>query len=317
MDAICDGKEVFIGGIMEHIEEAGIHSGDSACSLPPYSIGNDIIQELKKQTQVIALALQVVGLINIQFAIKDKLVYVLEVNPRASRTVPFVSKAIGIPMAKGCRQGHRGKETQRIEYLHEYETQARRRKEAVFPFIKFKGVDPILGPEMKSTGEVMGLDMDFGRAYAKSQMAADCSLPLTGSVFISVRDKDKMPMVPIAKKLSQMGFKIMATRGTAAVFSENDVPVTPVLKVIEGRPNIVDFIKNNEIQLVINTTGGKAAQEASSSIRRTALVRRVPYFTTVSGAVAATKAIEALKSGDLGREATAGVLLNHGGFRYL
>ncbi len=299
VDAICDGKEVFIGGIMEHIEEAGIHSGDSACSLPPYSIGNDIIQELKKQTQVIALALQVVGLINIQFAIKDKLVYVLEVNPRASRTVPFVSKAIGIPIAKIAAKVIAGKKLSELNISMNMKLKHVAVKEAVFPFIKFKGVDPVLGPEMKSTGEVMGLDMDFGRAYAKSQMAADCSLPLTGSVFISVRDKDKMPMVPIAKKLSQMGFKIVATRGTAAVLSENNVPVNPVLKVIEGRPNIVDFIKNNEIQLVINTTGGKAAQEASSSIRRTALVHRVPYFTTVSGAVAATKAIEALKGGDL------------------
>ena len=300
VDAICDGKEVFIGGIMEHIEEAGIHSGDSACSLPPYSIGNDIINELKKQTQTIALALNVVGLINIQFAIKDKMVYVLEVNPRASRTVPFVSKAIGIPMAKIAAKVIAGKKLNELNISLNVKLKHVAVKEAVFPFIKFKGVDTILGPEMKSTGEVMGLDTDFGRAYAKSQMAADCSLPLTGTVFMSVRDKDKKAMVSIAKKLLQMGFKIVATQGTAAVLSDNNVSVTPVLKVIEGRPNIVDHIKNNEIHLVINTTEGKSSQEASYSIRRTALVHRVPYFTTVAGAIASTKAIEALRNGSLG-----------------
>lgn len=299
VDAICDGKEVLIGGVMEHIEEAGIHSGDSACSLPPYSIGNDIIAELKKQTRVIALALNVIGLINIQYAIKDKMVYVLEVNPRASRTVPFVSKAIGIPLAKIATKVIMGKKLSELNISTNMELKHIAVKEAVFPFIKFKGVDTILGPEMKSTGEVMGIDKDFGRAYAKSQMAADCSLPLTGSVFMSVRDRDKKPIVPIAKKLSQMGFRLVATNGTAKVLSENNVPVTPVLKVIEGRPNIVDHIKSNEIQLVINTTGGKAAQEASYSIRRTALLHHVPYFTTLAGAVAATKAIEALKNGSL------------------
>ncbi|MFO0794319.1 MAG: carbamoyl-phosphate synthase large subunit [Candidatus Brocadiaceae bacterium] len=300
VDAICDGEEVFIAGIMEHIEEAGIHSGDSACSLPPYSIGSNIIDELKKQTKIIALALNVVGLINIQYAIKDKVVYVLEVNPRASRTVPFVSKAIGVPLAKIAAKVMVGKKLKELNIsTKNMKSKHIAVKEAVFPFIKFKGVDTILGPEMKSTGEVMGLDMDFGRAYAKSQMAADCSLPLTGTVFMSVRDKDKKSMAPIAQKLLHMGFKIVATRGTAKVLAENDVAVTTVLKVIEGRPNIVDHIKNNEIQLVINTIGGKAAQEASYSIRRTALVYHVPYYTTVAGAVAATKAIEALKNGSL------------------
>ncbi|UJS15986.1 MAG: carbamoyl-phosphate synthase large subunit [Candidatus Jettenia sp.] len=299
VDAICDGKEVFIGGIMEHIEEAGIHSGDSACSLPPYSIEKDIIHELKKQTQVIALALNVIGLINIQYAIKNKMVYVLEVNPRASRTVPFVSKAIGIPMAKIAAKVIAGKRLSELNISMNMKLKHVAVKEAVFPFLKFKGVDTILGPEMKSTGEVMGLDMDFGRAYAKSQMAADCSLPLTGTVFMSVRDRDKKSMVPIAKKLLHMGFKIVATRGTAMVLSGDNVSVTRALKVIEGRPNIVDHIKNNEIHLVINTIEGKAAQEASYSIRRTALIHRIPYFTTVAGAIAATKAIEALKSGIL------------------
>ncbi|HHT9142509.1 MAG TPA: carbamoyl-phosphate synthase large subunit [Candidatus Wujingus californicus] len=299
VDAICDGKEVFIGGIMEHIEEAGIHSGDSACSLPPYSIGNTIINELKKQTQIISLALNVVGLINIQYAIKDKTVYVLEVNPRASRTIPFVSKAIGVPMAKVAAKVIAGKRLSELNITTNTKLRHIAVKEAVFPFIKFKGVDTILGPEMKSTGEVMGLDTDFGRAYAKSQMAADCSLPLTGTVFISVKDKDKRTMVPIAKKLLKMGFRIVATRGTAAVLEEDKIPVTVVLKVIEGRPNIVDLIKNSEIQLVINTTGGKSAQEASYSIRRTTLVYHVPYFTTVAGAIAATNAIEALKKESL------------------
>lgn len=300
VDAICDGEEVFIGGIMEHIEEAGIHSGDSACSLPPYSVENDIIDELKKQTRTIAIALNVVGLINIQYAIKDKMIYVLEVNPRASRTVPFVSKSIGIPMAKIAAKVITGKKLGELNISMNKRLRHIAVKEAVFPFLKFKGVDTLLGPEMKSTGEVMGLDMDFGRAYAKSQMAADCSLPLTGTVFMSVRDRDKKSIAPIAEKLLQMGFKLVATQGTAMVLSENNVTVTPVLKVIEGRPNIVDRIKNGEIQLVINTTEGKAAQEASYSIRRTALVYRVPYFTTIAGAVAATKAIEALKNGSLG-----------------
>ncbi len=300
VDAICDGEEVFIAGIMEHIEEAGIHSGDSACSLPPYSIGSDITDELRKQTKIIALALNVVGLINIQYAIKDKVVYVLEVNPRASRTVPFVSKAIGVPLAKIAAKVMVGRKLKELNIsTKNMKSRHIAVKEAVFPFIKFKGVDTILGPEMKSTGEVMGLDMDFGRAYAKSQMAADCSLPLTGTVFMSVRDKDKKSMAPIARKLLHMGFKIVATRGTAKVLAENNVAITTVLKVIEGRPNIVDHIKNNEIQLVINTIGGKSAQEASYSMRRTALVYHVPYYTTVAGAIAATKAIEALKDGSL------------------
>ena len=299
VDAICDGKEVFIGGIMEHIEEAGIHSGDSACSLPPYSIGADIIEELKKQTRIIALALKVVGLINIQYAVKDGIVYVLEVNPRASRTVPFVSKAIGVPLAMIATKVIMGKKLSDFNVSMGMTLKHIAVKEAVFPFIKFKGVDTILGPEMKSTGEVMGIDTDFGRAYAKSQMAADSSLPLKGTVFISVRDRDKTPLIPIAKKLSQMGFKIVATSGTAKVLSDNNIPVTPVLKVMEGRPNIVDHIKSNEIHLVINTTEGKAAQEVSYSIRRTALVHHVPYYTTLAGATAATKAIEALRDGSL------------------
>ncbi|OHB71947.1 MAG: carbamoyl phosphate synthase large subunit, partial [Planctomycetes bacterium RBG_16_41_13] len=299
VDAISDGEEVFIGGVMEHIEEAGVHSGDSACSLPPYSVNNEIIEELKKETRIIALALNVIGLINIQYAVKDKVVYVLEVNPRASRTIPFVSKAIGVPMAKIAAKVIAGEKLRGLNMPENITMRHTAVKEAVFPFLKFKGVDTLLGPEMKSTGEVMGLDKDFGRAYAKAQMSANYCLPLVGSVFISVRDKDKKPIVQIAKKLLQMGFKITATKGTAAALSEENISVTPVLKVIEGRPNIVDHIKNNEVQLVINTAEGKAAQEASFSIRRTALTHQIPYFTTVAGAVAAVRAIEALKSGTL------------------
>lgn len=299
VDAISDGEEVFIGGVMEHIEEAGVHSGDSACSLPPYSVNNEIIEELKKETRIIALALNVIGLINIQYAVKDKVIYVLEVNPRASRTIPFVSKAIGVPMAKIAAKVIAGEKLRGLNMPENITMRHTAVKEAVFPFLKFKGVDTLLGPEMKSTGEVMGLDKDFGRAYAKAQMSANYCLPLVGSVFISVRDKDKKPIVQIAKKLLQMGFKITATRGTAAALSEENISVTPVLKVIEGRPNIVDHIKNNEVHLVINTAEGKAAQEASFSIRRTALTYQIPYFTTVAGAVAAVRAIEALKSGTL------------------
>lgn len=299
VDAISDGEEVFIGGVMEHIEEAGVHSGDSACSLPPYSVNNEIIEELKKETRIIALALKVIGLINIQYAVKDKVIYVLEVNPRASRTIPFVSKAIGVPMAKIAAKVIAGEKLRGLNMPENITMRHTAVKEAVFPFLKFKGVDTLLGPEMKSTGEVMGLDKDFGRAYAKAQMSANYCLPLVGSVFISVRDKDKKPIVQIAKKLLQMGFKITATKGTAAALSEENISVTPVLKVIEGRPNIVDHIKNNEVQLVINTAEGKAAQEASFSIRRTALTHQIPYFTTVAGAVAAVRAIEALKSDTL------------------
>ncbi|MBM4055264.1 MAG: carbamoyl-phosphate synthase large subunit [Planctomycetes bacterium] len=299
VDAISDGEDVFIGGVMEHIEEAGIHSGDSACSLPPYSINNETIEELKRQTKIIALALNVIGLINIQYAVKDKVVYVLEVNPRASRTIPFVSKAIGVPMAKIAAKVIAGKKLRELNMPANIVLRQTAVKEAVFPFIKFKGVDTLLGPEMKSTGEVMGLDKDFGRAYAKAQMSANCFLPFSGTVFISVRDKDKKPIIQIAKKLLQMGFKIMATKGTAAALAGENVSVASVLKVVEGRPNIVDHIKNDEVQLVINTAEGKAAQEASFSIRRTALVHHIPYFTTVAGAVAATRAIEALKSGSL------------------
>ncbi|MBI4007907.1 MAG: carbamoyl-phosphate synthase large subunit, partial [Planctomycetes bacterium] len=298
VDAVCDKKDVFIGGVMEHIEEAGIHSGDSACSLPPYSLGKDLIKEIECQTKTLALELNVTGLINIQYAIKNGVVYVLEVNPRASRTIPFVSKAIGIPLAKIAAKVMAGMMLSELD-VTKSSIKHFAVKEAVFPFIKFPGVDTILGPEMKSTGEVMGLDTNFARAFAKSQMAVNGSLPFSGTVFFSVREKDKPLAVPVADKLCKLGFKIVATSGTAEFLNRHDVPAVPVLKVKEGRPHIVDRIKNNEIQLVINTVEGKEAQKDSYSIRRTALVHQIPYFTTIAGAKAAAEAIEALINGEL------------------
>ncbi|MGR3310209.1 MAG: carbamoyl-phosphate synthase large subunit, partial [Candidatus Brocadiales bacterium] len=281
VDAVCDKKDVFIGGVMEHIEEAGIHSGDSACSLPPFSLKEKLIEEIKRQTKALALELNVAGLINIQFAIKEDVVYVLEVNPRASRTIPFVSKTVGVPLAKIAAKVMAGLELKSLE--SQLSTLNSRRsthyavKEAVFPFIKFPGVDTLLGPEMKSTGEVMGLDTSFAMAFAKSQMAVNGSLPflhpaqgqVSGTVFFSVKEKDKLLIVPIADKFHKLGFKIAATSGTAAFLNKQGVPTTPVFKVKEGRPHIVDRIKSNEIQFVINTVEGKAAQKDSYSIRRT------------------------------------------------
>ena len=311
VDAICDGKEVFIGGVMEHIEEAGIHSGDSACSLPPYSISNTLINEIKRQTKSIALELNVYGIINIQFAIRKGTIYVIEVNPRASRTVPFVSKAINIPLAKiaakvmgGLSIKECGLQIEDLSYPPNKQSptfnssQSKMNmfavKEAVFPFIKFPGVDTILSPEMKSTGEVMGLDKDFGSAFAKAQLAVNSKLPLSGTVFVSVNDRDKELIVPFIKKLYDLGFQIIATKGTAISLTNSNIPSDTVLKEIEGRPNIVDYLKDGKVQLVINTTKGKDALKASYSIRRTALDNNVPYFTTVSGARAATESIKTM-----------------------
>ncbi|MGR3220317.1 MAG: carbamoyl-phosphate synthase large subunit [Candidatus Anammoxibacter sp.] len=300
VDAICDGKDVFVGGVMEHIEEAGIHSGDSACSLPPYSISDSLVEEIKRQTVSIALELDVLGIINIQYAIRKEEVYVIEVNPRASRTVPFVSKAINTPLAKIATKVMTGLSIADCGLVIADIATTNHNpgmvavKEAVFPFIKFPGVDTVLSPEMKSTGEVMGLDRDFGRAFAKAQMAASNELPLSGTVFVSVKDKDKELMVPISKTLHDLGFKIMATKSTAKVLTDNGIPATRVLKVAEGNPNIVDHLKNGEVQLVINTTKGKEALKASYSIRRTALDHHVPYFTTVSGARAVAESLSAV-----------------------
>ncbi|RKY24289.1 MAG: carbamoyl phosphate synthase large subunit [Planctomycetota bacterium] len=295
VDAVCDGENVVIGGIMEHIEEAGVHSGDSACCLPPVSLSRKTINQIKKQTKLLALELNVKGLINIQFAVKGSRIYVLEVNPRASRTVPFVSKSTGVPLAKIAAKVMAGLTLKQLGFTKEVSRNHFAVKEAVFPFMKFPCVDTILGPEMLSTGEVMGISSDFGIAFAKSQMAAGNSLPTGGNVFISVRDSDKAKAVRIAKRLYEMGFSIMATKGTCVEFIRNNIPSQFVLKVVEGRPNIVDSIIDGNIGLIINTTIGKQAIIDSFSIRRSALDRQVPYVTTIRGADAVTKAIKALK----------------------
>jgi carbamoyl-phosphate synthase large subunit len=288
VDAICDGEDVLIGGIMEHIEQAGVHSGDSACSLPPFSLSKALQDELRRQTAEMARALQVVGLMNVQFAIQNDVVFVLEVNPRASRTVPFVSKATGLALAKiaaRCMVGQTLK-SQRIggEVIPPYYCV----KEAVFPFIKFPGVDTILGPEMKSTGEVMGVGTTFAQAFVKSQLAAGVKLPASGKVFISVRNSDKPKVVDIARTLSKLGFSLLATRGTAAALAESGLQVAPINKVAEGRPHIVDMIKNGEIVMIVNTVEDRrGAIQDSYSIRRSALQARVTYFTTIAGARAA------------------------------
>ncbi len=295
VDAISDGYDVVIGGIMEHIEEAGVHSGDSACSLPPFSISPDIIENIKEQTYALARELEVIGLMNIQFAFKDNRLYVLEVNPRASRTVPFVSKSIGVLLAQLAAKVMAGGRLRELGFIKEKEMGHIAVKEAVFPFSKFPGVDTLLGPEMKSTGEVMGIDSDFGAAFAKSQSAASSTLPLSGTVFISVKDKDKPLSVEIARRLVDAGFQIEATRGTADYLVERGIPVTIVNKVKEGRPHIVDHIKNGDIALVVNTVGDIKSKNDSYSVRRTALIKGIPYYTTMAGARAAVSGIEALK----------------------
>jgi len=288
VDAVSDGKAVLIGGIMEHIEEAGVHSGDSACSLPPFSLSPSLQDELRNQTKAMAKALNVVGLMNVQFAIQGETVYVLEVNPRASRTVPFVSKATGVPLAKIAARCMAGQTLAQQGVNHEVIPPYYSVKEAVFPFIKFPGVDTILGPEMKSTGEVMGVGETFAEAFVKSQLAAGVKLPTSGKVFISVREADKTGAVEIARSLELLGFTLLATRGTAAAITAAGVAVTVVNKVAEGRPHIVDMIKNGEVRLIINTVDSKpTAMRDSYSIRHAALQGRVTYYTTLAGARAA------------------------------
>jgi carbamoyl-phosphate synthase large subunit len=299
VDAIADAAgDVFVAGIMEHIEEAGIHSGDSACALPPHSLDAATIVELERQTIALARALEVCGLMNVQYAIQNGDIYVLEVNPRASRTVPFVAKAIGLPLAGIASRVMAG------ERLSSFRLERAKKshiavKEAVLPFTRFPGVDTILGPEMKSTGEVMGLDADFGRAFAKSQIGSGAKLPLSGTVFISVKDGDKEFTAGPARQLIAMGFDIVATRGTARYLQALGLPVRIVNKVMEGRPHIVDAMKNGEICLVFNTTDGAQALADSASIRRTALQMKIPYCTTMASAAAVTRAIESLKAGSL------------------
>ncbi len=291
VDALCDGTDVVIGGIMEHIEEAGIHSGDSACSLPPYSISPEIVAEIRRQTVLMALELNVKGLMNVQYAVKGTVVYILEVNPRASRTSPFVSKATGRPLAKIAARVMAGKTLKELGIVEDIIPTHISVKEAVFPFVKFPGVDTLLGPEMKSTGEVMGIGATFAEAFAKSQLGANVKLPLSGNVFISVRDADKKHVVSAAEKLYKAGFGILATGGTAQFLEEKGIPVRRVNKVLEGRPHIVDSIKNGEVQLVLNTTHGAQAVADSFSIRREALMHGLAYYTTVAGAKAVADSI--------------------------
>jgi len=300
VDCICDADgRVYVAGVMEHIEEAGIHSGDSACSLPPYSLPPAIVTELKAETEAMARALKVQGLMNVQYAVKDGEIYVLEVNPRASRTVPFVAKATGVPVAKIGARVMAGERLAAFRLDDDAVSRHVAVKEAVFPFNRFPNVDVILGPEMKSTGEVMGLDLSFERAFLKSQLGAGVRLPEGGTAFISVKDSDKAAAVSMARRLSEMGFRILATRGTAARIREAGVECQVINKVLEGRPHCVDAIKSGEIQLVINTTGGGQSVADSFDIRRSALTHGIPHYTTAAGARAAVHAIAALKAGTL------------------
>ncbi|MCK5386030.1 MAG: carbamoyl-phosphate synthase large subunit, partial [Gammaproteobacteria bacterium] len=283
VDAICDGEDVLIGGIMQHIEQAGIHSGDSACSLPPYNLSDKVLNEMREQIRKMAKALNVVGLMNTQFAIQGEKVYVLEVNPRASRTVPFVSKATGRPLAKVAARCMVGQSLKSQDALEEIVPDFYSVKEAVFPFNKFPGIDPVLGPEMKSTGEVMGVGKTFAEAFAKSQLGASVVLPEKGKVFLSVKETDKTGIVAIAKNLKELGFDLVATSGTAKVIEAANIECQMVNKVTEGRPHIVDMIKNEEITLIVNTTEGSQAIADSATIRSNALQYKVTYTTTLAG----------------------------------
>jgi carbamoyl-phosphate synthase large subunit len=292
VDAICDGEDVLIGGIMEHIEQAGVHSGDSACSLPPYSLSAEIQDELRRQIRLMSLELGVVGLMNTQFALRGNEVFVLEVNPRASRTVPFVSKATGLPLAGIAAKVMAGKKLKEQGVTREIIPNFFSVKEAVFPFIKFPGVDPILGPEMRSTGEVMGIGWSFGGARAKSMKAANYRLPKPGKAFLSVRDADKQVLIPIARELIGRGYLLVATNGTAKFLRDHAIACESVNKVVEGRPHVVDLIKNHEINFIVNTTEGAQAIADSFSIRREALQRKVSYTTTIAGGRATLRALD-------------------------
>jgi carbamoyl-phosphate synthase large subunit len=300
VDAVSDGREVVIGGIMEHIERAGVHSGDSACSLPPYSIPRAVQDDIRAQTVALARELGVVGLLNVQFAVKDGVVFVLEVNPRASRTAPFVSKAIGRPLAKIAARCMVGQTLAAQRFTAEIVPAHVSVKEAVFPFIKFPGVDTVLGPEMKSTGEVMGIDAAFGGAFAKAQIAAGTLLPVRGTAFLSVPDAERERLVPVARRLAEIGFTLLATRGTAAGLRERGLTVETVNKVQEGSPHVVDVLRRGDVALVVNTPVGAESFRDSFPIRRTALERRVPYFTSLAAAAAAAEAIHLLRQGPLG-----------------
>jgi carbamoyl-phosphate synthase large subunit len=296
VDAIADGTRCVIGGVMQHIEDAGIHSGDSACVLPPYLISEAQVEQMRQYTRAFALRLGVVGLINAQYAIRDGVVYVLEVNPRASRTVPFVSKTTGVQLASLAASVMVGRTLDQLGLQDTLGQPYVAVKEAVFPFNKLHGVDLILGPEMRSTGEVMGIADQFGMAFAKAQQAADGALPLEGGVFITVNDHDKVTVVPIARRLHELGFRIFATEGTARHIRVRGIPAEAVIKVYEGRPNVVDLLVSGQIQLLVNTPLGKLTQRDDYIIRAAALAHRIPYTTTMSAASAACDAIVALKS---------------------
>jgi carbamoyl-phosphate synthase large subunit len=301
VDAICDGKNVIIGGIMEHIEQAGVHSGDSACSLPPYTLSEDMLDKVREQIRAMALELGVVGLMNTQFAVQDNELYIIEVNPRASRTVPFVSKATGRPLAKIAARCMVNESLSEQGVDGEIVPKYYSVKEAVFPFIKFPGVDPILGPEMKSTGEVMGVGRSFGEAFAKATLGAGTELPTSGRAFISVREVDKHGAVEIGKELDKLGFKLIATGGTAKVLADAGLECEHVNKVTEGRPHIVDMIKNDQIDLIVNTTEGRQAIADSATIRREALQHKVAYTTTLAGGRAVCMAIGYECQGEVNR----------------
>ncbi|MFW6035172.1 MAG: carbamoyl-phosphate synthase large subunit [Halothermotrichaceae bacterium] len=299
VDAVADGENCIIGGVMEHIEMAGVHSGDSACALPPYSLSDDIIDKIKKQTSKLAQKLNVVGLINIQFAVKDSQIYILEVNPRASRTIPFVSKTIGNSLAKLATKVMLGEKLTALDIDEYQNTEYIAVKEAVFPFIKFPGVDIILGPEMKSTGEVMGIDDNFGIAFAKAQMGADASLPLSGNVLLTVNDRHKDDALPIARRFEKQGFSLIGTKGTAEYLQKNGLEVDTVCKIGKGRPDIIDYMKNDDVQFLINSPEGKGAIQDEIKMRRQALLKNIPLATTMQGAQAAIEGIEQLRANKL------------------
>jgi carbamoyl-phosphate synthase large subunit len=294
VDALCDGQDVFIGGILEHIEMAGVHSGDSAMALPPFSLSDSQMEEIRRITVLLGRELRVVGLMNIQFAVKANTVYIIEVNPRASRTVPFVSKAIGIPMAKLAARAMLGSKLPEFKLPKQVTPKYFCVKESVFPFRKFQGVDIILGPEMKSTGEVMGADLDYGRAYAKAELAAGIKIPTSGTVFIAVKDSDKRDIVYIAKRLEDLGFRIVCTSGTGKVLENNGISVRKINKIREGRPNALDLIINNEVDLIINTPTGKGPAFDETKIRSMAISKNIPVVTTLQAAQAMLIAIESI-----------------------
>jgi carbamoyl-phosphate synthase large subunit len=299
VDMISDGETFVIGGVMEHIEQAGIHSGDSACSLPPRDLTEEIVGEIKHQTTAIAKELGVVGLMNVQFAVKNNVVYVLEVNPRASRTIPFVSKAIGVPLAKLAAKVMAGRKLKALGFTKEIVPPYISVKEVVLPFVRFRGIDILLGPEMKSTGEVMGIAEDFGNAFAKSQIAASSSLPERGTVFLSVKDRDKAAAIGIAKELHVMGFSLVATEGTARAIRQAGIPVKPLKKISEGSPNVTDLIHKEKISLVINTPSGERPRKDEVVIRSLAVSRGIPCVTTAEGALASVLGMRAIRQKSL------------------